>query len=162
MFVPIAICAFVCLLQSTNAGMELHPQTTIWGSLRPGRTQSYPLNLESGSIAELILQQGGADLVATIISPIGHRITVDEREDGPEPVLVDASATGQYQLEVSAKGSGQALSSSSWLLASFIPSGRTIIFVWKPNVSRLRPNSLAPAKHPRCVKRWTAAPKRWN
>lgn len=97
------ICALACFFQGGNLGTELHPGNTVHGLLNPGVSQHYLLTLESGTVAELVLQQGGADLVATILSPNGDRLIVDERENGPEPILIDASVAGLYQLEVSTR-----------------------------------------------------------
>src|ERR1044071_7690661 len=104
MFVLSYICTLACFLQIGHVKTELHPGDVIQSVLDPGTSQHYSLRLDSGTVAELVLQQGGSDLVATILSPRGDRFIIDERENGPEPVLIDASAAGLYQLEVSAKG----------------------------------------------------------
>src|SRR5579864_544277 len=104
MFVLSYICTLVYFLQIGLLKPELHPGDVIQGLLNPGASQHYSLTLHSGTVAELVLQQGGSDLVATILSPRGDRLIIDERENGPEPILIDASAAGLYQLEVSAKG----------------------------------------------------------
>lgn len=96
------VCALVCFVQSGNIGTELHPGKEIQGFLSPGATQTYQLTLSAGSVAEIVLQQGGADLTAVIVSPIGDRLTVDERENGPEPILIDVRAQGLYRLQVRA------------------------------------------------------------
>ncbi|MBZ5525628.1 MAG: CHAT domain-containing protein [Acidobacteriia bacterium] len=69
----------------------------------PAVTESYLLKLNSGTVAELVLEQGPTDLLATIVSPSGDRVIVDERDSGPEPIFIEARVDGIYRLEVSAQ-----------------------------------------------------------
>ncbi|KAF0248401.1 MAG: enterochelin esterase, partial [bacterium] len=64
---------------------------------------SYTLKLEANQYLNLVVEQKGIDIVATVFSPSGEKVyEVDSPNgtEGPEPIYLISQSSGNYRLEV--------------------------------------------------------------
>jgi CHAT domain-containing protein/tetratricopeptide (TPR) repeat protein len=135
MFCTSFLGALLGLALLLNPQPELQAHTTVTGTLTPGTTQKYTLKLDAGILAELVLQQGSTDLVVKVVPPEGEAILVDNRENGPEPILINAEVNGTYLLEISARR--QLLTGASYQLEAGEFHSRTDKDVLRVEAQRL-------------------------
>jgi len=68
-----------------------------------GETHTYRIALVVGQYARILFDQDGVDVVVTLVSPDGQKLTEVDSPNGtigPEPVSVIAEEAGDYRLEV--------------------------------------------------------------
>ncbi len=71
--------------------------------LRGGEKHDYPLRLDAGEYALVVVEQRGIDVVVGAYAPDGAKIAeVDSPNgaNGPEPVPIAATRSGSYRIEV--------------------------------------------------------------
>src|SRR5215467_1979073 len=92
-------CIFLLLGQASEHP-ELTPGITLQASIRSSEAQVYSIHLASGTVAELVVEQGGIDLSARVVAFDGQSFDVEARESGPEPFIISAETPGTYHVEV--------------------------------------------------------------
>jgi len=68
-----------------------------------GETHTYRIALVAGQYARIMFDQRGVDVVVTLFSPSGRKVTEVDSPNGPmgpEPVALIAEESGDYRLEV--------------------------------------------------------------
>jgi CHAT domain-containing protein/tetratricopeptide (TPR) repeat protein len=86
------------------------PGLSIPAQISSGETHAYVFSLEKNQLADLLIDQQGADVAASLYAPDGRRLaTVDSGygKRGPEILPILAGAAGRYRLEVVAGDSGR-------------------------------------------------------
>src|SRR3954447_8278619 len=92
--------------QSSATGktaFALEPGKAIERAMAGGEIHEYKVSLEAGQFLHVTVDQRGIDLMVTVLGPDGKRIAeVDSPngDNGPEPVEVVATATGDYRVEI--------------------------------------------------------------
>lgn len=87
-----------------QSGTQLLPGTPIERSIGPGNTHSFTVTADENSLVQITVQQKGIDVVVTIISPSGKKVTEQDSPngaDGPENVSFVTVEKGSYQVSVS-------------------------------------------------------------
>ncbi len=82
---------------------KLEVGKTVERELSGGEVHNYRLTLAAGQYSRIVLVQRGVDVVLTIVSPSGQRVTEVDSPNGafgPEPVSLIAEEAGDYRLEV--------------------------------------------------------------
>jgi erythromycin esterase len=83
----------------------LEPGKPVERSLTGGESHGYLVPLKAGQFLHLVVDQRGIDVVVTLLGPDGKRIAeVDSPngDNGPEPVQVVGTASGDYRLDIRA------------------------------------------------------------
>src|SRR5262249_28276266 len=88
------------LLGQVSTHPELTPGSMLQGSIRSGEAQVYSIGLVTGTVAELVVEQGGTDLSARVVPPENEPFDIDARESGPEPFIINAETSGIYHVEI--------------------------------------------------------------
>jgi CubicO group peptidase (beta-lactamase class C family) len=89
---------------------ELRPGKPVEQELRREQTHRYRVRLRAGEMMQTVVDQRGIDVVVRVLGPDGRRLSeVDSPNgtQGPEPVLFDAPAEGEYTVEVAPLDEGQ-------------------------------------------------------
>lgn len=84
---------------------QIIPGLPIERELAGGHAHTYRITLTQGQYLHVIVEQKGIDVVVTAFQPDGQKIIAIDSpngKQGPEPVLVLASATGDHRIEVKA------------------------------------------------------------
>jgi len=86
--------------QKDVAARELRRGVPVEGTIQTSQSDTYFLDLDAASSAEIQLEQGGYDFALVVTPPEGEAFEVDARESGPEPLLIHAAKAGRYRVEV--------------------------------------------------------------
>src|SRR6185503_8290371 len=82
---------------------ELTPGRPLEKELAANDRHAYRVDLKSGQVLYAVVDQRGVDVVVTVFGPDGKQISeIDSPngDQGPEPVLINAAASGSYRIEV--------------------------------------------------------------
>jgi CHAT domain-containing protein/predicted negative regulator of RcsB-dependent stress response len=79
---------------------ELNPRVPVEGTIQSSQGDTYFLDLDAASSAEIQLEQGGYDFMLVVSPPAEEAFEVDARESGPEPLLIHAAKAGRYFVQV--------------------------------------------------------------
>jgi CHAT domain-containing protein/tetratricopeptide (TPR) repeat protein len=102
----IATLQLLCI--STPAQTELPALSAVNRELKGGETHSFHIRLTSGQFLHAIVVQEGIDVVTTVFGPDGRQVAESDNPNaswGPEVVVIVASATGEYRVNVVAPDS---------------------------------------------------------
>jgi len=99
LLIPLVFAVPLFAQQDVTA-RELHPGVPVEGIIQFGLSDTYFLDLDAASSAEIQLQQGGHDFALVVSPPEGEAFEVDARESGPEPLLIHAVKAGRYHVQV--------------------------------------------------------------
>src|SRR4029079_13532162 len=94
------ICVFPALGQTVN---DLPVLTPVQRELKGGETHSYRIQLTAGQFLNAQAEQENIDLVTSIFGPDGKQLTESDSPNdrwGPEPILLVASVSGEYRVDV--------------------------------------------------------------
>jgi len=94
------ICVFPALGQTVNDLPVLAP---VQRELKGGETHSYRIQLTAGQFLNAQAEQENIDLVTSIFGPDGKQLTESDSPNdrwGPEPILLVASVSGEYRVDV--------------------------------------------------------------
>lgn len=86
-----------------SEALTLEPGRTIEREIAAGEVHAYEVALEAGQFLRAVVNQHGVDVVVTVTGPQGQRLSeVDSPngQEGPEPIILAANASGTYRLEV--------------------------------------------------------------
>ena len=87
----------------TERLVELNVATPVERELKGGMAESFLVQLKAGEFVQVIVEQQGIDVVASLFGPDGKQIT---RMDSPnstqgvEPIVAIAEVAGDYRIEV--------------------------------------------------------------
>jgi CHAT domain-containing protein/Tfp pilus assembly protein PilF len=84
---------------------EIKPGLPIERELAGGQAHTYRITLMQEQYLHVVVEQKGIDVVVTAFHPDGQKIVAVDSpngKQGPEPVLLLTSATGDYRIEVKA------------------------------------------------------------
>lgn len=87
----------------SNAGAQvitLVPEKTIDNRLVQGERHTYEVQLESGQYTHITVEQIDIDVVVLVLDPKGEKVEEVDGSERIENILIEASTTGTYQLEV--------------------------------------------------------------
>jgi len=82
---------------------ELPSLTEVQRELKGGETHSYRIQLTTGQFLNASVEQQGIDLVTAVFGPDGKQLSESDSPNerwGPEPVVILASATGEFRVDV--------------------------------------------------------------
>lgn len=68
-----------------------------------GESHSYQISIQAGQYLHAFVDQKGIDVVITVLSPDGHKLTEADNSSGaigPESISVIAAATGIYRIDI--------------------------------------------------------------
>lgn len=94
---------------SRPPSLPLAPGETRQETLTGGRTVAHRVELPAGEYAQLIVEQQGIDVVATVVAPDGRPLLAIDSPNGtqgPEHLFLVAAAGGEHALEVRAYNEG--------------------------------------------------------
>lgn len=83
---------------------QLQPGTPIERSISPGMAHNFTVTVEENHLVQITVQQQGIDVVVSIHSPDGRRLTEQDSpngSEGPENVLFVSAEKGPYRVTVS-------------------------------------------------------------
>ncbi|MBV9957466.1 MAG: CHAT domain-containing protein [Acidobacteria bacterium] len=89
--------------QQGGAATPLEQGKPVECELAGGKAETYLIKLSAGQFLRAVVEQRGIDVVVRLYAPDGKQLLeVDSPNgtDGPEPVSLIASVTGEYRLEV--------------------------------------------------------------
>jgi CHAT domain-containing protein len=86
--------------QKDVAARELRPGVPVKGTIQYSQSDTYDLDLDAASSAEIQLEQGGYDFALVVSPPEAEAFEIDARESGPEPLLIHAVMAGRYRVQV--------------------------------------------------------------
>lgn len=86
--------------QKDVAARELRPGVPVEGTIQYSQSDTYFIDLDAASSAEIELEQGGYDFALVVSPPEEESFEVDARESGPEPLLIHAVKAGRYRVQV--------------------------------------------------------------
>jgi CHAT domain-containing protein/predicted negative regulator of RcsB-dependent stress response len=86
--------------QEDVTARELRPDVPLEGTLQYSYSDTYFLDLDAASSAEIQLEQGENDFALEVSPPEEEAFEVDARESGPEPLLIHAAKAGRYRVQV--------------------------------------------------------------
>lgn len=88
------------LAQQDASWRKLRVGAPVEGIIRRSQSETYVLDLDEASSAEIELEQGGHDFAFVVTPPAAEAFEVDARESGPEPLLIHAVQAGRYRVQV--------------------------------------------------------------
>ena len=102
--VQILVAATICALPIFGQTQtELPALAAVQRELKGGETHSYRINLNAGQFLNANVEQEGIDLVVSVFGPDKKQLTESDSPNdqwGPEPVLLVASTSGEYRVDV--------------------------------------------------------------
>lgn len=91
-----------------NGPTTLAQDTPFERELKGGETQSFRTRLSSGQFMEAVVEQKGIDVVVTLLGPGKKQISRSDSPNGrygPEPLVLIAESSGDYEIEVQSTNS---------------------------------------------------------
>jgi erythromycin esterase len=86
-----------------EVGRPVERTFTAAESYTSGTTHQYRVRLEAGQAMHVVVEQRGVDVGTTVYAPDGRQLLLvdgDSWRDGPEPFRLQATATGDYRIEI--------------------------------------------------------------
>lgn len=110
----LALALLIALLVGACGGTErplqVIPGLAVPATIAKGQTQVYVFSLAKDQLADLRVDQQGADIIVTLYAPGGEKLaTVDNLygNQGPEILPVIAETAGRYRLKIQTGSSGR-------------------------------------------------------
>jgi CubicO group peptidase (beta-lactamase class C family) len=85
--------------------IELTPGRPLEKELARNDKHAYRVDLKAGQVLYAVVDQRGVDVVVTVFGPDGKQLSeIDSPngDQGPEPIVINAEASGKYRIEVRA------------------------------------------------------------
>ena len=99
-----AFCSSVYATHHQNSDVtSLEPGATIKRSIEADAVHRYRISLSAGQYLRVIVEQQGADVVASLFGPNGQLIIQADGltgSSGPEPLTLVAEEAGEYRIEI--------------------------------------------------------------
>jgi CHAT domain-containing protein/Tfp pilus assembly protein PilF len=103
--VAILLCVFTAVAQTSSEQPLL---SDVSGELKGGETRSYRISLPANQFLHAVVIQEGIDIVTAAFAPDNKQLTESDSPTGDwgvEPVVLIASTTGEYRVEIRARDS---------------------------------------------------------
>ena len=103
--VAILLCVFTAVAQTSSEQPLL---SNVSGALKGGETRSYRISLTAKQFLHAIIIQEGIDIVTAAFAPDNQQLTESDSPTGDwgvEPVVLIASTTGEYRVDIRAPDS---------------------------------------------------------
>ena len=90
-------------VRSQTNTVDLTPGKPVERELARNDTHTYRVELKSGQVLYAVVDQKGIDVIVTVLGPDGKQISEIDSPNGdrgPEPVVINAEASGSYRIVV--------------------------------------------------------------